>query len=506
MQVMQDSVSDEKGEVMSGEQLATTFKKSEEEAKSQWLRLLTDDGNVPIDVAFRSTYEIKKEYYPYAEFHIRCKGKWSATSIWEHEEECQVAREETVYIDYMGKEHKDAGHDNEIINGKAVTRYRQPMSRTVYETKTKTVIDQTSRTSGDVGPLNLKEYESLCDMPSLAWVNGFSSDDFVKVAEGFFDGYDLITPTVSDDEAEREAQNEAVYDTAAYAKRDVPGDRYEDFYLDRFSVESCQQIDCYLAVFHVIYQYDGETYHCYLSGSNEEDDYLFGQKPIDESIKERAETLDKQVEKSGWFSRKTLFLLGVLPLFWLGGVFGIFTGYDVYAYPFETGDMINMIMWGTLSWACYIGAAYCLARFVLMQVAYSRVKKEKERFESDHTLLRKQVLELVNNDAVSYGEKERTIEEWLAGHSGGLASGKAQTESVVATQKRRTRLVNILAIALVVIALVANIALNVAAASEATAEQAAEQAAQEQRWDEQPGTYEDEYADEQDAGYEWGMA
>ena len=60
MQVMQDSVSDEKGEVMSGEQLATTFKKSEEEAKSQWLRLLTDDGNMPVDVAFRSTYEIKK--------------------------------------------------------------------------------------------------------------------------------------------------------------------------------------------------------------------------------------------------------------------------------------------------------------------------------------------------------------------------------------------------------------------------------------------------------------
>ena len=44
---MQDSISDGKGEVMSGEQLATTFKRSEEEAKAQWLRLLTDDGNVP---------------------------------------------------------------------------------------------------------------------------------------------------------------------------------------------------------------------------------------------------------------------------------------------------------------------------------------------------------------------------------------------------------------------------------------------------------------------------
>lgn len=493
---------------MSGEQLATAFKRSEEEAKAQWLRLLTDDGNVPIDVAFRSTCEIKKEYYPYAEFRLRCGGTWSATSIWEHEEEYQVAREETVYIDYQGKEHKDAGYDREWDSRRQdyVKRYRQPMSRTVYETKTKTVIDQTLRTSDSVGPLDLKEYEPLCDMPSLAWVNGFSSDDFVKVTEGFFDGYDLVAPAVSDDEAEHEAQNEAASDTASYAKRDVPGDRYEDFSLDSFHVESCQQVDCYLAVFHVIYRYDGETYHCYLSGSTDESDYLFGQKPIDETIKERAETLDKQVEKNGWLSRKTLFLLGALLLFGLGGFFNIFKGYDIYAYPFETGDVINAIIWGTLSWACYIGVAYCIARFALMQITYSRVKKEKERFESDHTLLRKQVLELVNNDAVSYEEKEKTIEGWLAGHSGGLASGKAQTESVIAAQKKRIRLVNILAIALVAIALVANIALNVAAASEATAEQAAEQAAQEQRRNERYGTYEDDYVDEQDAGYEWDMA
>lgn len=493
---------------MSGEQLATAFKRSEEEAKAQWLRLLTDDGNVPIDVAFRSTCEIKKEYYPYAEFHIRCKGKWSATSIWEHEEEYQVAREETVYIDYQGKEHKDAGYDREWDSRRQddVKRYRQPMSRTVYETKTKTVIDQTLRTSDSVGPLDLKEYEPLCDIPSLAWVNGFSSDDFVKVTEGFFDGYDLITPTVSDDEAEREAQNEAVYDTAAYAKRDVPGDRYEDFYLDRFSVESCQQIDCYLAVFHIIYQYDGDTYHCYLSGSAEEGDYLFGQKPVDESIKERAEMLEKQVEKNGWFSRKTLFLLGALLLFWIGGILSIFNGYDIYAYPFEAGDVVNAIVRGTLSWACYIGVAYFAVRFVLMQITYSRVKKEKERFEGDHTLLRKQVLDLVNNDAISDEEKKRTIDGWLASHSDGLASGKAQAETVVATQKKRVKLVNILAVALVAIALAANIAMNVVAASGAAVEQAAEQTAQEQRWGEQSGTYEDEYADEQDAGYEWDMA
>ena len=313
---------------------------------------------------------------------------------------------------------------------------------------------------------------------------------------------------MSNDEAEREAQKRSRPDTGCLHAKAGYCREIATRTLPRpvFPWKVASKLTAISPIFPRRYQYDGETYHCYLSGSNEEGDYLFGQKPIDESIKERAETLDKQVEKSGWFSRKTLFLLGVLPLFWLGGVFGIFTGYDVYAYPFETGDMINMIMWGTLSWACYIGAAFCLARFVLMQVTYSRVKKEKERFESDHTLLRKQVLELVSNDAVSYEEKEKTIEGWLAGHSGGLASGKAQTESVIAAQKKRIRLVNILAIALVAIALVANVALNVAAASEATAEQAAEQAAQEQRRNERYGTYEDDYVDEQDAGYEWDMA
>ena len=76
-----------------GKKIATPFLKSEAQAKQEWLGHLLDDDHVPLDVAYKATCQIQREYYPYAIYSVTCSGDWSATSIWEHVEEYQVPGE-----------------------------------------------------------------------------------------------------------------------------------------------------------------------------------------------------------------------------------------------------------------------------------------------------------------------------------------------------------------------------------------------------------------------------
>ena len=93
--------------------IVTKFLRDEEQIKQDWLCLLMKDEKAPLDVSYRARLiKIVKEYYPIAVFSVTCEAEWQATSYWEHVEEYQVAREETVYIDYQGKEHKSSGRFN----------------------------------------------------------------------------------------------------------------------------------------------------------------------------------------------------------------------------------------------------------------------------------------------------------------------------------------------------------------------------------------------------------
>ncbi len=290
---------------MGNKKLATPFLKTEEEARQQWIRLLTSDEHVPVDVAFKATCEITREYYPIAEYDMACVGSWSATSVKEHEEEYQVAREETVFIDKYGTEYKSAGEG------------RRPLSRTVWDTKTKTVIDRMWDTYGDIGPLRLVEQVAISDVPDMDWVNHFEKGQFVEVKDGFFDGSTLMPSTVSDAQAEKQARDDAASDVARYGQRDVPGDRFEDYSLDTFGVEKSVRVDKYLGVYHVVYHYDGETYECFLSGGTDSRDYLFGPLPVDESIKGHSDLLEEQVSKNGCFNQGVFLVVGA-PLLLLG--------------------------------------------------------------------------------------------------------------------------------------------------------------------------------------------
>ena len=111
-----------------GRKLVTQFLKDEAQARLQWLELLMNIPDAPLDIAYKSKYEIKREYYPFAIYSMDCHANWTARSIWEHTEEYQVQRTETVYIDYMGREHDRPFNDIQTVDGKMVDHYRQPMN------------------------------------------------------------------------------------------------------------------------------------------------------------------------------------------------------------------------------------------------------------------------------------------------------------------------------------------------------------------------------------------
>ncbi|MCI8425767.1 MAG: hypothetical protein HFJ72_08955 [Adlercreutzia sp.] len=444
---------------MTNARLATKFLKTEEEAKQQWLSILASQDSAPVDVSYKATCEIHKEYFPYAVYSMDCYGEWTATSIWEREEKRQVAREETVFLDYKGKEHRSQGRDKDTRGGQVKYHVRTPHSRTVYETKTEMVPYQVEQTSGSAGPMEFIEHVALSDLPRLSWTHHFSSDQFIEVEDdSFFEDYDLVPATVSSVDAAKEAKNEAYSELSSYAKGKVPGDRCENFSI-ACGVQSSTRIDCYLAVYHIVYRYEGESYECWLTGGLEEEDNLFGPHPVDDSIQEHAELLKKQLSKNSWLSRKLIFLLFAIvsALLALVNVPGII---DQLSYgilnPSYLKIYINCFLFGVL------GLVYFGLRFLLMHRTHGTLKTTNDQFHSDNTFMRKQVLELAQNDAISDEEKKDLIESWLSTHAGGTAAGFEQTKKTVSSQKAKVRALNIIGVAGIIAIIAINILINFA--------------------------------------------
>lgn len=427
------------------------FVKSEEEARKEWLSLLTDDETVPIDVAYRATYEIRKEYYPYAVYSISCSGEWSAKSIWEHKEEYQVAREETVFYDYQGNECKTGGRDTEYRNGRSIYHERRPVSRTVYDTKTKTVIDNVQATYGDIGPLSLTEYVATSNIPSLSWAQQVSNDQLVTVNDDYFEDFILEATTVSEEAATKEARSDARSELADYARGDVPGDRFENFSLDSFSVQKSTRTDCYLPVYHIVYQYEDESYECYLNGGAVGSGALFGEKPVDNDIQKQAELLDTHKSKTGFFSRKSLFLIGAILLIPMG-LSSLFAGCEINSYLGLLGSIMNIV-----SLLMLIAGLYLAGRFVIMHKANRAIAEEHKRFHGDNEFLRKQILELALSDEIPEEGRQAAVEEWLISHSGGMASGQEHIQHIIEEQTKTTKLLNKATIIVAAILVVVNL-------------------------------------------------
>lgn len=414
-----------------GKKIATPFLKSEAQAKQEWLGHLLDDDHVPLDVAYKATCQIQREYFPYAIYSVTCSGDWSATSIWEHVEEYQVPREETVYIDYHGREHKHSGNDREYRNGRSIDHYRRPMSRTVYDTEKRTVTDNIESTYGSVGPNTFAELIVTSDFPQLAnWASHFSTDQFIEADEAYLGRFRVIPETMKSSDAERSAKSAAINDLGRVGMRDVPGNRFEDFGIDATFL-NVERADAYLAVYHVFYEYEGEKFECYLSGGLNAADFFMERKPVDDSIKTRDETLDERISKNGFLSGKTLYLFGAVLLL-AAALIPIYDGWIPAALPW------------------LVAAVCCIIRFNMMNITYKKAKQEKELFASDNVFLKQQIRELSQNDMISDEEKGRMIEEWLSERSNNTdeENGRGNAEK----QAQLAKIINIVLIIAIVVA------------------------------------------------------
>lgn len=64
------------------------FSISEEQVRDRFVDWIIADANAPIDVAYTAKVsKIRRLFYPMRRFHITYSAEWSATSIYEHQEE-----------------------------------------------------------------------------------------------------------------------------------------------------------------------------------------------------------------------------------------------------------------------------------------------------------------------------------------------------------------------------------------------------------------------------------
>lgn len=423
--------------------VATKFLKKDSQVQQEWIQLLLADENAPLDVAHKATCtEIRKEYYPFAEFTMECVASWAATSVWEHEEEYQIAETETVYISFDGKEYSTPGTDREYRGSRTITHHRTPQQRTKYTTKTRTVTDKVEPTQGDVGPLELIEKIPLSKFPNVDQelrsfeAHSIQNSRFIEVDEDFLSDYLVVPASVSDNEALSQASDNALSEMTQYAKKKVPGNRFENFELTFFDIQQTHLTDAYIGFYHVFYTYEDEQYECFISGCNDGTGCLLEKRPVDESIKAKNDLIEEG--STTHYIRKFFFIIAGA-MITLGCTFDLISsGFDEFSLKFDLPFIV-------------IGL-YLIARFAIVQTLHHKLNKDKEAFDNFNTTVKTQIAEISSSKGISDEEKQQVIAE--------LASTKPDTmspeeiSSLMTKEKKQNRMANIVGIVALALAIV----------------------------------------------------
>ena len=410
--------------------IVTKFLRDEEQIKQDWLCLLMKDEKAPLDVSYRARLiKIVKEYYPIAVFSVTCEAEWQATSYWEHVEEYQVAREETVYIDYQGKEHKSSGRDVEVRNGRTIDHFRKPMTRTVYDTKRRTVIDNVQQTYGVVDPICFSERIWTGKGQSLInWIDRFDDSQLMKVKQDYFNDFQLIHEKISADSAKAQAENMGQNDISVVASRDVPGNRYENLSV-RSNILDVSRKTYFLGVYHFFYEYEGKEYDCLMSGGNSIDDAVLGEHLVDNSIKERLEKIQSEIKENR--KKKNWFLFGMIAISILIFFFALLAmSLSIVGEGLGVSLFFLLILGG--------GLAFCIYEFILAIRRRNKATAEMETLNADNANLKQKIYDLIQNDSISEEEKKKTIAQWLKDNERNLETidfEKANTQDDILKQQ-----------------------------------------------------------------------
>ncbi len=395
---------------------AMPFDRDEQRVKQDWLFQLMSFEDVPLDVASKAKIvSIKKEYYPLAFYDVTSVAEWRATSIWEHKEQYQVPRQETVYYDSYGKEHSSNGFD--IRNGQKIN-YR-PMSRTVYDTKTRIVTDNIQQTNGSVPPTNIpvQVWVAPVDGKNISskisnWINLDSK--FVEINDNYLNDYVRIPEDKSVDESFKLAKEEAQFEIEKIASNDVPGTRYEDFSMSGEVVDVLLTYR-YLAVYHIIYSYNGIEYECFITGGLNDNDNYFVEHPVDEALQNRISSLRKKAESIVTWPWTFAIIFAPIPL----GVIG-------WGMAAPVSSTVGKVLMWLLILAVYV--SFIVVR-VVMGLRESATTQDLNALISRNDRLKKQFHDLLKDESISDESKAATLEKWVLDSDVELQNTSATTKA-----------------------------------------------------------------------------
>lgn len=389
-----------------------SFTLSEKEVRENFLDFIIKGDTTPIDVACESTIvQITKQYYPVRCFYVTYSADWEATSIWEHKEDYTEYKTETVYIDFRGKEHDNNSRDYEVRNGQSTWHYRRPMQKNIPVKKTRTVVDRTERTYGEISD---ERFFQPAYIPSDSSQTKFAKWIGAQVAPrkyviGQVEEECQIQGLYGSDDYAKQFVTSHVKDRAyTLCKRQVPGSRYEDFSISNFHAEYKMDI-VLIPIFYITYSYNGEIFECWRSGTSEEKWYSHN-KPQDSTIAEQdqqARTMIEGIRKRRMKTGLIVYLgfpVAILVVLFLMLVFHI------------TSDKFMELV-------CLIGFVILIIKltkyFAQFKQLNQEIKFQEEKFRNmkkNMSNIRKAIAEIVKRDDLNEEQQKAAIKDILNGN------------------------------------------------------------------------------------------
>ena len=385
------------------QQYAVPFSIDERQVKAGFLNRLMLFDNVPLDVAYDSKIiSIDKVYYPVAFMDVVAEADWQATSIWEHEEKYQVAEDIIVYVDRYGKEHKSPGTDTVVRNGTDVSHPQwKPVSKTIYKTKKRTVIDSTQQTSGHLPstPLCFKIWMgpdpgSKLSTTMVSWID--LDSDCLEVDDSYLNDFFIPEMGRTKDEAIELVTKKADESMYGLAREEVPGNRFEDF-RGSSQVNSICMTTRYLCAYHIVFEYKSMKYDYYTSGEDK-DYYYLPDHPIDQSFDDWLNGVDKYIKDSK--SIKTALIITE--------VISIIV-YILVLFPLSivSGSIALKVVLFLISLIAVIGSIVARKKWINKRIAST--EGIKADFISKLNSVKGMITELIQNDSIPDESKAESI-------------------------------------------------------------------------------------------------
>ncbi|MBQ6662706.1 MAG: hypothetical protein IJM69_04130, partial [Firmicutes bacterium] len=137
------------------------------------------------------------------------------------------------------------------------------------------------------------------------------------------------------------------------------------------------------------------------------EDVVLGDHPVDNAIKDRQDAIKAEIDKNGFFSRRTLFLIGaiILSMWALGSLIILFSSFSE-GVGSVVASLMRLIIFGG-------GDAFCIYKYRLMKNRKSKAEEEMKILNSDNTYLKQQIYDLIQNDSIPEEGKREIIENWI---------------------------------------------------------------------------------------------